>query len=524
MYSGMDILTKTKCLIEKIENSSAGPTSLLVSILSIIFLRSFMEGMNDSSHFILEPIDYFVFIPLAYFAIFFALFIILRLVTKQDSLKLLRIMSVFWVLILLPPILDPAIAPGTSIEYKYLKDGGLPALTGCILTFCSNDDVISTGIRIEVMLVMIFSAIYVYFNSKKLYKTVLTPLIIYIIIGLWGSTPLILDEIFVPLFGPTYFEELELVNAHITTMAPLLLIPAYTIVIALELLVIIFLWNRKKAIAILKNISVLRTAHYLLAAMFGLMLGTLTINSIVQASLVLRIVPLLFSVFFAFQCCVYINDYFDIKSDSVSNKKKPLVKGVLDPRESLILAVISAVLSLLLAFSLGYYVLLSILIAMVLGIMYSAPPLALRRWPLLSTFTLALCTLFAGTAGFALIVNEQLFELMNQQIVLLTIVGITLGANFKDIRDVKGDKKAGYYTIPVLLGEKKGRRVISVLVALSFLLVPFIVGHYSLILPSAIAALFNLWLFNSRYYKDTYFLSTYILYFLLLILLSASFF
>jgi 4-hydroxybenzoate polyprenyltransferase len=65
---------------------------------------------------------------------------------------------------------------------------------------------------------------------------------------------------------------------------------------------------------------------------------------------------------------------------------------------------------------------------------------------------------------------------------------VTLAINFKDIKDIEGDKENGIMTIPTLF-PKSGIRIVAALFSLSILLVPFFLTFYLLYLiaiPSSI--------------------------------------
>ena len=99
---------------------------------------------------------------------------------------------------------------------------------------------------------------------------------------------------------------------------------------------------------------------------------------------------------------------------------------------------------------------------------YSMPPFRTKRFPIVATFTLALISLLAAYAGFFAVgaLSLQQFPAIYS---LPILIFVSLGFNVKDLKDIDSDRKAGVKSLPVIFGEEKARKVISLLVALSYL-------------------------------------------------------
>jgi 4-hydroxybenzoate polyprenyltransferase len=87
----------------------------------------------------------------------------------------------------------------------------------------------------------------------------------------------------------------------------------------------------------------------------------------------------------------------------------------------------------------------------------------------------------------------------------LILIVFTLGFNAKDIKDYVGDKVDGIYTIPVLLGLERGKKIIGVLSVVCFILVPFMFrNNITKLLPiSIIAGLLSFFLIIRKKYNET---------------------
>jgi 4-hydroxybenzoate polyprenyltransferase len=139
-----------------------------------------------------------------------------------------------------------------------------------------------------------------------------------------------------------------------------------------------------------------------------------------------------------------INDIHDLVIDRISNRRRPLVEGVISEGRARKLATILLVLSAVLAIPLGISFFSLLFLIWGLSYLYSAPPMRLRRfWPV-GSVTLALIgggVFIAGTCisrpnGFGSIREDK------------EIIGYLLTAFFflcqiKDMKDIEGDRAAG---------------------------------------------------------------------------------
>ncbi len=206
-----------------------------------------------------------------------------------------------------------------------------------------------------------------------------------------------------------------------------------------------------------------------------------------------------------------VNDIADIDIDKISNSGRPLVRGELSVDDVKNANLIFLIWALVGGFLAGYYAMFMVVVALALSHIYSAPPLRIRRFPLLSTFLMSLAFLAVVLAGFYTLSGDKSIGAFPVRYLILIVVGTTLGNNVKDMKDIEGDRAAGIKTIPVLFGEKNGKRVIGTLLALAFLLVPLILGLSGLVVPSFIAALLAYCFVNRKNYREW---PVFVLYFL----------
>ena len=230
---------------------------------------------------------------------------------------------------------------------------------------------------------------------------------------------------------------------------------------------------------------------------------------------------MLVSVFFAFQANVAFNDIADKKSDSESNKKRPLVQNIVSGEEYKIIGIAEAGLSLGLAFAISYNVFVFILCSLGLGFIYSMPPIRLKRFGIVSTFALSMVSLLWLFAGYFAAGAENIsgFPISTA---LFVIFFITLSFNAKDLKDIEGDRKEGIKTIPVVFGEKKARKIIGLLIIASYLLAPLYLGlDFMVFVPLSIGFALANWILIVKLEKNEK--PVLYIYFIFVLIAAASF-
>jgi geranylgeranylglycerol-phosphate geranylgeranyltransferase len=158
-----------------------------------------------------------------------------------------------------------------------------------------------------------------------------------------------------------------------------------------------------------------------------------------------------------------LNDLVDADLDRSNGKKRPIPTGQVSKRDAqifIILTNVTGILLVLITFNLS-----SMLIALIIasiGLMYSAPKVALKDRFFLKTLSIAialmLCAVLGSTASWHtnyLHGNTNIDKLImpvHAAVMLGIMVFIT--SPFNDVADVTGDKVAGRRTIPVVIGRE----------------------------------------------------------------------
>jgi geranylgeranylglycerol-phosphate geranylgeranyltransferase len=151
-----------------------------------------------------------------------------------------------------------------------------------------------------------------------------------------------------------------------------------------------------------------------------------------------------------------INDFADREADAVNAPDRPFVTGELHPGRSLAVAIGSLAAMLLAAAFVAPAVDLWVLVALAGHLLYAAT----KRLPLVGNLVngadLAVFTLIGAAAGAP---NRGWLDvpspvLVTAGLVALAFTGFSVIAYFKDIR---GDRAAGYRTLPVAIGAQRAR-------------------------------------------------------------------
>lgn len=189
--------------------------------------------------------------------------------------------------------------------------------------------------------------------------------------------------------------------------------------------------------------------------------------------------------FFLSSSAMIFNDYFDLAVDRINAPQRPLPAGLITPSEALVLGVLTALVSLALAWSLGPLVVVLSLVAWLLGFLYNWKLKAAGLWGnLIVSANVALTFIMGGVIvgqawnptvwAFGLI--AFFFDLAEE------IAG--------DAMDAAGDQKRASKSIAILKGKRTALRISGALFGLVVLLTLLLVvlGERSLyyLLPISI--------------------------------------
>ncbi len=161
-----------------------------------------------------------------------------------------------------------------------------------------------------------------------------------------------------------------------------------------------------------------------------------------------------------------VNDWYDREVDAINEPNRPIPSGRIPGRWGLYIAIAWTVLSLLVAASLGRWVLGAAALGLALAWAYSAPPLRLKQNGWLGC---AACGLsyegLAWITGAAVMLGGALPGPLPLALALLYSVGAHGIMTLNDFKAIKGDSAMGIRSLPVSLGPDRAAVVASAVMA-----------------------------------------------------------
>jgi chlorophyll synthase len=160
------------------------------------------------------------------------------------------------------------------------------------------------------------------------------------------------------------------------------------------------------------------------------------------------------------------NDWYDRDVDAINEPQRPIPSGRIPGRWGLYIAVIWTILSLLVAATLGTWVLIATVVGVLLAWAYSAPPLRLKAngW-----WGNAACGFsyesLAWITGAAVMLGGALPPAQVLLIALLYGAGAHGIMTLNDFKAIKGDRELGILSLPVQLGPDRAAQVACVSMA-----------------------------------------------------------
>lgn len=166
-----------------------------------------------------------------------------------------------------------------------------------------------------------------------------------------------------------------------------------------------------------------------------------------------------------------LNQVTDLEADRINKPGRPIPSGRVTTGEALRLAGWLYVAAFLLATLVGPQCTLLAGTAAVLTVMYSAPPFRLKAIPYLANAVIALPRgVLLKVAGWSCVRDFGRTEPWAIGLVFgLFLLGAT---TTKDFADIRGDREAGFRTLPVILGPTRAAWLTAPFLVIPFLLIP----------------------------------------------------
>lgn len=206
---------------------------------------------------------------------------------------------------------------------------------------------------------------------------------------------------------------------------------------------------------------------------------------------------------------VGLNQLQDVEIDRINKPYLPLAAGSFSMKTGWIIVLVCGLISVALAAILGIFLLITVLLSLTIGTMYSLPPARLKRFPFWASFSIFVVRGLIVNIGIYLHFNYILSGKISLSPRILALTAFMFGVSlliawFKDIPDVEGDRIYKIRTFAIRLGQQKiftiGTVLLSVcylgLIAAAILSLPGV--NRPFLIFSQAALLIFLWLRSAR--------------------------
>jgi geranylgeranylglycerol-phosphate geranylgeranyltransferase len=188
-----------------------------------------------------------------------------------------------------------------------------------------------------------------------------------------------------------------------------------------------------------------------------------------------------------------LNQVYDFKIDKINKPYRPIPSRVISVNEARTIAWVLYLITVWRAATIGSgaFVFLVVVI-MLITIFYSMPPIRFKKRLFISNISIAFARGMLGfVAGWCIFGDP--FNQTPWLIGLLMAIYLLGAVTTKDFTDVKGDKKYGMRTLPVVYGKKKAVALSAPFFVLPFILIPYGIWRGHLIKDSIILFVLIIW-------------------------------
>ncbi|MFN5218425.1 MAG: homogentisate phytyltransferase [Sphingomonadales bacterium] len=158
-------------------------------------------------------------------------------------------------------------------------------------------------------------------------------------------------------------------------------------------------------------------------------------------------------------CITGLNQIVDVELDKINKPELPIVSGKLDIATAKKIVVLSGLISIGAAAVLHWFLLLLIAVILLLGIVYSVPPIQLKRHHLPAALAITIVRGVLVNIGMAMHFagmlqgNFEIQPVIYPLTIFISAFSLAI-AWYKDLPDRAGDAHFGYKTFPLLYSPK----------------------------------------------------------------------
>jgi len=505
-----------KKILQKILNLiETTPTSLglfATTFFGLIIARLLVE---NSLHSFQGDSFFFFFFEFThtFFFFLFSFLLLLPVVRYAGSTSFEKATNVLlfgFLIILTPPIIDNVIFHGSHFWSFYEFDGFIGLIKRFFTLFGDTPDMgITYGVRVEVVLVTLSLGLYTYLKSSNLKKVFFVSLLTYTLLFILGTFPswitLILLSFQKSFFAinqndvaSLFLTPENIFSRHLTDFRSVLNVKmslVYSLLSAFSVGILLYKKYPSYFFALLKNIRIPQMLYHGGLALLGMLLAFLytDISFSFDFFHIITILTLIIAVESAWLASVVFNDIFDTEIDALTNTHRPLIQNTFSQEFYQICGILFFITSLVLSGIISFSALLLLLGYQAIAWLYSAPPLRLKRFPLLATLFASFAGILILIIGFLVVTGKDGITSLPFPLLCYLFLAYTFILPIKDFKDVVGDKKDHVYTLPVLLGVKKSQIILSSLIFLVYIFSPLVLNARSLFLPALFFGSISFW-------------------------------
>ncbi|MBF0569275.1 MAG: UbiA family prenyltransferase [Candidatus Omnitrophica bacterium] len=463
----------------------------VMTFLSVIIFRTFFEHtlLTQDSFWTDIWLDFFHF-SLFWIVLALMLCLIFTRVTGEAIIKTARVVLPCFVILNIVPVIDRLLGVADKFHIGYFFADEAKSLWLRYLTLGGSLKDLGTtpGMRVEIALMTLVSAWYVWVLTRNWRKTLLGAVLFYFPVFLYGSLPVFLSAFSDFLHYPI-------------PMTAGLAIRLYALVAMVLGIAFFYQADKITARALVRDIRLTRVLHYAVLIVLGVLCEvrasgrTLWFNPEEVFGFFFLLSSLLLAILFS----LITNNIADQKIDQITNPDRPLVTGRIAPDlynrigwtclgGSMVYALLAGAIYLeIMATFIGAY------------FVYSMPPLRLKRLPVLSKGVIGFNSLLMFMAGYMLHQGEVAIPL---KIIVFFLVFLGLSSNFIDLKDIEGDRLEGIKTLPLLLGAILAKRIIGLAFVATYLAAYQAFSLRGFFWPCLAAGLLQFLLINRKNYDE----------------------
>ncbi len=502
-------------LIDRWEQQTIGLGGWIASALFIIFIRNSFESLVDYHKFPEATSFDLLHVPIFFFSVLLAVIVTLHLFTAVPIINVSRTGLKCFAVILVPVIIDffsSFLTNKGTVAYNYIFENAGIKFLNFFNPFFSIPE-LPGSLRLEIAMITILSGSYIWLKTNRVAAAIGGGLTIFTCCFAYVALPALISNSFNLLIYP-------FIKLWTTEPVGATLDESVTVIVQLGLGVLLAgIWYARydvfKCKALLNNFRWERCAHYCFLILLGLKLQ-MTANLFQDLFILIKGGSILLAIIFAFQFSVVVNDLVDLKGDEHSNPTRPLTQKKIPPGEYFAIGLIFLSWGLLFAWWVSSACFMLTLLFVAIYFVYSVPPFHFKRFLPLSILTIGGQALLAFLIGQTALSPPGEIPTIDTQVAFMVLLVFCLGAGVKDLKDMTGDKLLGVATIPVLMGEQKGRFLVACLAASGYVLSALLIvptrAPAILILLALIFAGLSFWMINQPNAKEKNIFLVYLLY------------